>query len=322
MSLPRAIGKRLAAFGLSLLVASILVFVALNLLPGDVAQVILGQNADPASVEALRQQMGLDRPLIVRYFEWMGGLLTGNLGTSALTGERIGRTIMSRLGVTLWLVILGMALALAIALPVGKFAAVNRKKPSGQIVGVFSQFGMAIPAFLAGIVLVLVFAVKLRWLPANGYVRLLRDPLEWLLHIILPVVSLALVQSAVLTRYVRNAYIDVLSEDYLRTARAIGWTQNKALTRHGLRNASLQIITVLGLQLATLFVGAIVVETVFVLPGLGSYLLASVNQRELPIVQSITMILVALVLIINTIVDVAYLLLDPRLRVQTSGDEE
>lgn len=315
-----AVAKRLFSLALSLLVASVLIFLVLNLLPGDVAQVILGANTDPKSVGDLREKMGLERPLWLRYLEWIGGFLTGNLGHSALSGDPFATTILSRLGVTLWLVVGAVLLALVIAFPVGKFAAVNRRKQRGQIVSILSQFGMAIPAFLAGIILVGIFSVHLHWLPANGYVRMFDNPLEWARHLILPVVALALVQSAVLTRYVRSAFIEVLNEDYLRTARAIGWTQSKALNRHGLRNASLQVITVLGLQLATLFVGAIVIETVFVLPGLGSYLLLAVNSRELPIVQSITMILVTFVLVINTLVDVIYLLLDPRLKLLKSCD--
>ena len=314
MGAAKAIGKRLLSLAISLLVASLLVFLLLNLLPGDVAQVILGPNADPASVEALRQELGLDRPLIVRYLAWLGGLVTGNLGVSALTGAPFGQVIASKLAVTSWLVILGMALALAIAAPVGKAAAEHRRNAKGQVISIFSQLGMAIPAFLAGIILVIIFSVQLRWFPANGYVPLLKNPLAWAERMVLPVISLALVQSAVLTRYVRNAFIEVMNEDYLRTARAIGWTESKALTRHGRRNVAIQVVTVLGLQLATLFVGAIVIEQVFVLPGLGSYLLSAVNNRDLPIVQSIAMILVAIVLLINVLVDIAYLIIDPRLR--------
>lgn len=319
MGVAKAIGKRLLSLAISLLVASLLVFLLLNLLPGDVAQVILGPNADPASVEALRQELGLDRPLIVRYLAWLGGLVTGNLGVSALTGAPFGNIIVSKLAVTSWLVILGMALALAIAAPVGKAAAEHRRNAKGQVISIFSQLGMAIPAFLAGIILVIIFSVQLRWFPANGYVPLLKNPLAWAERMVLPVISLALVQSAVLTRYVRNAFIEVMNEDYLRTARAIGWTESKALTRHGRRNVAIQVVTVLGLQLATLFVGAIVIEQVFVLPGLGSYLLSAVNNRDLPIVQSISMILVAIVLFINVLVDIAYLIIDPRLRTRSEA---
>jgi peptide/nickel transport system permease protein len=313
----RALAGRCAAFAGSLLAASLGIFLVLNLLPGDVAQVILGSSASPETVAALREQMGLNRGVLVRYFEWLGGMLTGDLGESAFTGEPIAGLIAPKLGVTLSLVLGGMALAVAIAVPLGLFAAMHRKQRSGQVVGVFSQLGMAVPAFLMGIVLSLVFAVWLGWLPANGYTRLTADPLGWARRLILPWLSLALVQSAVLVRYVYTAFVDVLQEDYLRTARSIGWPRREAVRRHGMRNAALQIVTVLGLQLATLFVGAVVVERVFVLPGLGSYLLAQVANRDLPVVQGIVMLLVALVLVINAVVDMAYVAIDPRLRADT-----
>lgn len=309
----RAIATRLATFAVSLLVASVLVFGALNLLPGDVAQTVLGANATPEAVAQLRAQLGLDRPAALRYLDWLGGMLTGELGTSALTGQGVGSLIAPKLAVTTWLVVLAMTLAGAIALPVGMFSALNRRRWSGFAASAISQIGMAVPAFLAGILLVWLFAVRLRWLPANGYASI-GTPQQWIAHLVLPVISLALVQGAVLTRYVRSGFIEVLGEDYYRTARAIGWRKVAGLWRHGVRNASLSVVTVLGLQLATLFVGAIVVEQVFVLPGLGAELLNRVQQRDLPVVQGIVMVLVALVLLINALVDLAYLLLDPRLR--------
>ena len=298
----------------SLLVASLIVFLLLNALPGDVAQVILGTNATPEAVAALREALGLDRPLPVRYLDWVAGTLAGDLGESALTGESVVALIAPRLGVTLWLVSFSISLAVLVALPVGMFAAQHRRRVKGQLVSGLTQLGLAVPAFLAGILLVIVFAVKLRVLPANGYTRLGEDPWEWFQHLILPCVSLALVQGAVLTRYVRNAFIDVLHEDYFRTARSVGWTENAAMMRHVLRNAGLQVITVLGLQLSALFAGAVVVENVFVLPGLGSQLLKAVANRDLPVVQAIVMLLVAIVLAINALVDLLYQVIDPRLR--------
>ena len=314
-----AVLKRLPTFLVSLLVASMVVFALLNLLPGDVAGVILGSSATPSAVEALREQMGLDVPAPVRYIHWLGGLLHGDLGRTAFSQMPIGPIVASKLAVTFSLVALGMLLAVAIALPLGAFAAMRRRKTSGVVVSVLSQLGMAVPAFLAGIALVVVFAVKLRWLPANGYTPLLHDPLDWLRRLILPALALALVQAAVLVRYVRGAFIDVLKEDYFRTARAVGWTRRRAVMRHGLRNAALQIITVVGLQLATLFVGAVVIENVFVLPGMGALLLSSVQTRDLPVVQAIVMVLVALILTINALVDVAYAAIDPRLRKETAS---
>jgi len=322
----RTLLRRLAAFLASLLVASAIVFALLNLLPGDVAGVILGSSATPEAVAELRAHMGLDRPVLVRYLAWLGGLLHGDFGRSAFSQLPIGPMVASKLGVTFSLVIGGMLLAVAVALPLGAFAAVQRRKPSGAAVSVLSQFGMSVPAFLAGIALVTLFAVKLGWLPANGYTPLFQDPVDWLRRLILPCISLAIVQSAILVRYVRGAFIDVLQQDYFRTARAIGWVRRRAVMRHGVRNAALQVVTVIGLQLTTLFVGAVVIENVFVLPGLGWQLLSAVKSRDLPIVQSVVMVLVALILLINTLVDMAYTTIDPRLRkdkpVEADDDDE
>lgn len=319
MSVFLALGKRLLVFAVSLLLASAVIFVGCAALPGDIAQVILGQNATPEALEELRARLGLDRSLPARYFEWIGGMLTGDFGTSYLSTLPVAGQIAGRLAVTVWLVFFGMALAIAIAVPVGMFAAVRSRKVSGTVVSGLSQLGLAIPAFWAGIMMVFVFAVKLGWLPANGYVPLLTNPGQWAAHLVLPVVSLALVQASVLVRYVRSAILEVLSEDYFRTARAVGWTRMRALFRHGLRNASLSVVTVLGLQLATLFVGAIVIEQVFTLPGLGQLLLSAVGQRDLVVVQGIVMVLVFFVLVINALVDIAYLALDPRLRTSRAG---
>ena len=301
--------------------ASVVVFALINLLPGDVVGVILGSSARPQDVANLRQQMGLDTPLPLRYLHWMGGLLHGDFGLSAIGSVPIGPMVASALGVTLSLVVLAMVVAVAIALPAGAFAAMRRRRVSGVVVSALSQLGMSVPTFLAGLALVMLFAVKLHWLPANGYTKLLVDPLDWLRRLVLPVLTLGVVQAAVLVRYVRGAFVDVLSQDYFRTARAVGWTNRRALMRHGLRNAGLQIITVIGLQLATLLVGAVVVENVFALPGMGKLLLDSVGNHDLPIVEAIVMVLVALILAINAVVDMAYTAIDPRLRSNATVDE-
>lgn len=293
--------------------SSAIIFGLVNLLPGDVATAILGDQADAASIAALRAELGLDRPVALRYLSWVTDMVQGNLGHTAGTGQSIAGLIGPRLGVTLWLVGLGMLLAVVVAIPVGMLAARGRRRASGVIVSALSQLGMAIPAFLAGILLVVVFAVQLRWVPANGYVPFTEDTYQWARHLVLPVISLAFVQSSVLTRYARSAFIEVLTEDWFRTARSVGWTTRAAMLRHGVRNAALSIVTVLGLQLTTLFVGAIVVESVFNLPGLGSLLLDAVLNRELVEVQAIVMLLVAMVLLINMLVEVSYTLIDPRL---------
>ena len=309
--------RRLGIFAVTLLGASILIFALTAALPGDIAQVLLGTDATPEAVAALREQLRLDRPLPVRYLEWLGGVLTGNFGVSHLSGQPVLSLLAPRLAVTAWLVVLGIIGALVIALPAGMVAALKRRHWQGFTVNGIAQIGMAIPVFFGGILLVLVFAVWLRWLPANDYVPLRTDPVQWAAHLVLPVVTLSLVQGAVLIRYVRSAFVEVLNEDYYRTARAIGWMPTAALLRHGVRNAAVSLVTVLGLQLSAVLVGAIVVEQVFTLPGLGTLLLTAVAQRDLFVIQGTVMFLVLAVLAINAVVDFSYLLIDPRQR--TSG---
>lgn len=308
------IGRRIAVFAISLIGASVLIFAVTKALPGDVAQVMLGTDATPEAVARLREQLGLNRPLLVQYFDWIGGMLVGNFGVSHLSGQPVLALIGPRLAVTLWLVGIGMALAMLIALPAGMLAAVKRRSWQGVAVSSAAQIGMAIPVFWGGILAVVVFAVWLHWLPANGYVPLTQNPFQWARHLVLPAVTLALVQAAVLIRYVRSAFIEVLNEDYYRTARSIGWTPMRALWRHGVRNAAISLVTVLGLQVGSVLVGAIVVESVFALPGLGSLLLTAVNQRDLLVVQGTVMLLVLTVLAISAVIDFSYLLIDPRQR--------
>jgi peptide/nickel transport system permease protein len=306
--------ERTGVFLVSLAVSSVLVFAFMVVLPGDPARVALGVNASDQAVAELRQQFGLDRPLPTQYFDWLGGLLHGDLGTSYVSKVAIGPQVFDRLQVTLWLVVAGMIIALLVAVPAGTLMAARHRKLSGLALSAVSQVGVAVPAFLAGILLIVVFAVKLGWLPANGWTPPAQDPAMFLKQLILPALSLGLVQGAVLTRYVRSAVLDVLREDYLRTARAKGLRPFQALWRHGLRNAAVPVVTVLGLQLATLLIGAVVVERVFVIPGLGSLLLDGVSNRDLLLVQDVVMVLVLAVLLVNFIVDVLYVALDPRLR--------
>ena len=306
--------ERTGVFLVSLAVSSVLVFAFMAVLPGDPARVALGVNASDEAVAELRRQFGLDRPLPTQYFDWLGGLLHGDLGTSYVSKAAIGPQVFDRLQVTLWLVVAGMVIALAIAVPAGTVMAARHRKVSGLALSAVSQVGVAVPAFLAGILLIVVFAVKLGWLPANGWTPPAQDPAMFLQQLILPALALGLVQGAVLTRYVRSAVLDVLREDYLRTARAKGLRPFQALWKHGLRNAAVPVVTVLGLQLATLLIGAVVVERVFVIPGLGSLLLDGVSNRDLLLVQDVVMVLVLAVLLVNFLVDVLYVALDPRLR--------
>lgn len=306
--------ERTAVLLVSLAVSSVLVFAFMAVLPGDPARVALGVNASDEAVAELRSQFGLDRSLPTQYFDWLGGLLHGDLGTSYVSKVAIGPQVYDRLQVTLWLVVAGMVIALAIAVPAGTIMAARQARVSGLALSALSQVGVAVPAFLAGILLIMLFAVKLGWLPANGWTPPAQDPTMFVKQLILPALALGLVQGAVLTRYVRSAVLDVLREDYLRTARAKGLRPFPALWRHGLRNAAVPVVTVLGLQLATLLIGAVVVERVFVIPGLGSLLLDGVSNRDLLLVQDVVMVLVIAVLVVNFLVDLLYVALDPRLR--------
>ena len=306
---------RLAVLAASLAVASALVFGVVNVLPGDVAQVILGTNATPENVTALRSQLGLDQPGWVRYLQWVAGMLRGDFGTSLLSRSPVGALILQKLSVSGPLALLAAAVAVSVALPLGVLAGVRHRRLSGTLISALSLGGIAVPAFWAGLLLTAVFAIGLHWFPAGGFPdSWTDDPLGALRALVLPALALGLVQGAVLTRFVRSAIVEVQREDFIRTARAKGLTRGQALRRHGFRNAAIPVVTVLGIQLTSLLVGAIVVENVFVLPGLGRLLFQSVGNRDLVVVQDLVMLLTAAVLTVNFLVDLTYRLLDPRLR--------
>jgi len=304
---------RLLAFVLSLVAASILVFAVVNVLPGDPALVILGINATPESVAALHQQLGLDVPAPVRYLQWVGGMLHGDFGISALGRNAVGPEILQKLTVSGPLALFAILISLSMSIPLGVLAGVRHRRVSGTVISALSLGGIAIPGFWAGLLLT-VFSVNLHLLPAGGFVEWSEDPLLALRSLLLPAVALGLIQGAVLTRFVRSAIIDVQGQDFIRTARAKGLTRGQALRRHGFRNAAIPVVTVLGIQLTGLLVGSIVIENVFVLPGLGRLLFQSVGNRDLVIVQDLVMLLTATVLSVNFLVDVSYRLLDPRIR--------
>lgn len=308
------IWRLLARFSGSLVIASLVIFLLLRAVPGDPARVALGVSATEEAVAELSAQLGTDRPLPVQYVEWVGGLLTGDFGVSLASRQNITPLVWDRIQVSLILCGSAMVLSLVVAVPVGVWAARRAHRADGVLFSALSQLGMAVPSFLAGVLLVAVFAVQLGWVPANGWVPPGVDFGEFLRRLVLPVVALTLVQAAILTRYVRGAVLEVLDTNYLRTARSIGQSRAEALWRHGLRNAALPVLTVVGVQLTTLIVGAVVVERVFVLPGLGSMLLAAVANRDLTTVQTIVMVLVVFTLAVNFVVDLLYRVVDPRLR--------
>ena len=306
--------KRLGIFAVTLLLASVAVFAMLAVLPGDPAQVAAGTQATPEQVAALRQEYGLNGSVPQRYATWLGDLVTGDLGNTFVSKRSIASEIGTRLQVTLPLVAMGMVLAVAVALPLGVLAAVGHRRASGTVISALSQLGIAIPAFWAGLMLITLVAVRWGWLPAGGFTPWSDSWWDAFRSLLLPAISLAVVQAAVLTRYVRSAVLEVMREDFIRTARAKGLTRLAALRRHGLRNAAIPVITVLGLQLTALLVGAVVIENVFTLPGLGKQLLDGINSNEVILVLDIVMLLVFVALVVNLLVDVLYLVIDPRLR--------
>jgi peptide/nickel transport system permease protein len=307
------IARRIGIVIVSLLGASIAVFTVLNLLPGSPAQVILGQQATPQAIKQLTAQLGLNKPVWRQYVDWIGGLSHGSFGLSYISHQPIGSQISQALTVTGPVILFAMAVGIVIALPLGLFGALRNGKLTGTLAGVISQIGIAIPVVVGGLLLVIVFAVETHVFPSSGFPGW-SQPFQALRSLVLPSVTLGVVEGAVLSRYVRASVLDQLRSDYLRTARAKGLKTRQALWRHGLRNAMIPLVTVVGLELASLVVGAIVVENVFELPGIGSLLLNAVNNRDLLTVQDIAMLVAATVLVLNLLVDVSYRLLDPRLR--------
>jgi len=294
----KSVGRFLAL----LAAASVLIFLLLRAVPGDPARVALGVTATDEAVAELSRRLGTDRPLTVQYFDWIGGLLTGDFGISMASGRDITPTIIERAGISLTLTITAMVVALLLAVPLGIRLA---RRPNPILAGL-TQIGIAVPSFLIGILTVALFSVQLGWLPAGGW----GSPA----HAVLPVASLALVQGAILTRYVRAAIVEELGKDYVRTGRAQGASISEVLYSSVLRNAALPVLTVTGLQLSTLIVGAVVVERVFAIPGLGSMLIDAVSSRDLTTVQTVMMLLVAFTLAVNLIVDLLYVVIDPRSR--------
>ncbi|SIT89372.1 ABC transporter permease [Microbacterium sp. RU33B] len=306
---------RLALLLLGLFVASALIFFTLRVLPGDIAQVIGGTNATPEQIAAIRERLGLDRPLPVQYADWIGGVLRGDLGTSQLTGTPVATELVEKAQVTVPLGILSLLIALLIALPFGVLSAMKRGRAAGTALSVTSQLLAAVPVVWAGMMLVVVFAVWLGWLPAQGFPRSgWAQPGLALRSLLLPALTIGIVEGAMLLRFVRSATLQAVGQDYVRTAAAKGLTRNAALIRHGLPNVGLSVITVLGLQVAGIIVGSVVIEQLFGLPGIGRMLVTDVGNRELSKVQGELLVLTSFVLIIGFLVDLTHRVLDPRQR--------
>ena len=298
--------------------ASVVVFAVLALLPGNVAQVMLGESATPEAVAALEARLGLDRPAPARYLDWLRGLVTLDFGISHAYDSPIVELVAERLAVTLPLALLAMALTVVLALAAGLYAASRHNRAGDLGVMALSQLGIAVPSFWFGILLVMLFAVKLPWFPSGGFPGWSEDEggglWEGLHALALPAVALAVVQAAILARFTRSAVLDVLREDFVRTARAKGLSRRAVLWGHVLRNAMVPVLTVMGLQFANLVTGTVVIENVFSLPGLGRLIFQAIGNRDLPLVQALVMLIAATVITINFVVDLLYAVIDPRLK--------
>jgi len=307
------LARRVLTLMLTLFVVSVTVFAVMNVLPGDPALVILGIDASEEALQALRGRLGLDRPVIERYFDWVWGAVRGDFGTSISFRVPVSDLILERLPMTVTLALAATLLTVTVALLLGITAAMNHGRPGDWAVMTLSQFGIAVPAFWLAILLVLHFAVTLRWLPPGGFPGW-GDPWAAARALILPTVALALVQSAILARVTRSSILEVMRLDYARTARAKGLSRGQVLRRHVLPNALIPIVTIIGLQFGNLVTGAIVIENVFYLPGLGRLIFQSIVNRDLFTVQALVLFFAVMVVTANFIVDVIYILADPRLR--------
>lgn len=306
--------KRTIVLILTLLVVSMVIFTILMVIPGDPAQIILGINATPETLQKLRNQMGLDQSAVVQYLGYMKRLAMGDLGRSITYEVPITSLILSRLQVTVPLAILSMIFAIAISIPMGIYSSLHRNRIGDYGIMVFSQLGLAIPAFWAGILLILLFAVTLQWLPAGGFHPWQTDPLKALRSLLLPAFSLGFVRAAVLTRMTRSSMLEVLGEDYIRTARSKGLSKRRVVYKHAFRNAIIPVITVIGLQAGDLLAGAIIIENVFHLPGVGRLVFEAIGQRDLPVIQGVVLLIAMMIVVINFLIDICYRYLDPRIR--------
>ena len=306
--------RRVAACVATLLFVSVLVFLVVRVLPGDPALVILGPESSREAVDRLRETMGLNRPLVVQYAEWLGGAVRGDLGRSIQYDVPVGRLIVSRLPVTLPLTALAAVFMLLGAVPLGVFAATRHRRAGDYAAMIFSQLGISIPQFWSGLLLILLFSVHLGWVRAGGFDGWDTGLWRGVRALLLPAVALGFFQTAVLVRATRSAVLDVLREDYVRTARAKGVGEVCVVGKHTLRNAMIPIVTVAGIQLGQLMAGSIILESVFALPGLGRLALGAISARDLPVVQGVSLFVASTIVVINFAVDVAYGFLDPRIR--------
>jgi peptide/nickel transport system permease protein len=305
----RVIQSVVVMFGIS-----ILVFLLVHLVPGDPIRVALGTQFDQDTYDTLRERAGFDQPLFVQYFTWLASAVQGDLGVSFRSGAPVTGLILGRLPATLTLAFASLVVALLIAIPLGIISAVRSGSKLDHAATVFSQFGISIPDFWMGIMFILLFSLTLGWLPPSGYTPITEDPLDWFARLLMPAVTVGVVSGSVLTRFVRSSMLEALSQDYTRTARSKGLAERVIVSRHVLKNALIPVVTIAGLQLASLLGGVIIVEVVFSWPGLGQLALLAVQRRDYPVLQGAVLVMAITFLLINLVVDLMYAWLDPRIK--------
>ncbi|MFP3388479.1 ABC transporter permease [Brevibacillus sp. SIMBA_040] len=308
------IGRRLLALIPVLIVVGVIVFTIIHLTPGDPASVILGESATQEEVDQLRQALGLDQPLMSQFITWIGQVATGNLGTSVFSGEPVAQTIIDRLGPTVSLAIVACMVSLCIAIPTAILAVWKRDSVLDPAFMSVTLLGVSIPNFWLALLLILLFAVVLRWLPVAGYVPISEGVWPWLSHLILPAVVLSVQQAGIISRMLRDGMLDIMHQDFIRTARAKGLKERVVLIKHTLSNAMIPTTTVIGASIAGLLGGAVVTETIFAIPGIGGLIVESIARRDYPVLQGTVLFVATVYVIVNLLVDLAYAVLDPRIR--------
>ena len=308
------LGRRILGTLPILVLVGLITFLLIHLTPGDPAAVVAGENASAEAIDAARHRLGLDQPFLVQFWHWLVGVLHGDLGTSFTSGRPVTALIFDRLPITLSLAAGATLVGLGIAVPLGVFAAINRGSWLDRITIFTTSLGIAAPEFFIGLILVLVVALNWGWLPATGYVPFADDPLEWAARLTLPSITLGVGVAAELARQVRGSMIDVLSRDYIQTARAKGLSTWSILVKHALKNAAIPVVTVLGLQIRRLLGGAVIVEQIFAMNGVGSLAVRAVFLRDLPVLLGVALITAVVVLLINLMVDMSYSYFDPKVR--------
>jgi peptide/nickel transport system permease protein len=310
----RFVIRRLILLVPVILIVGTIVFVLIHLTPGDPAVVVLGQDATPEQIEAMRDRLGLNEPLYVQYFEWLLGAVQLDFGDSIFLSQPVTESLFDRAQPTLLLTLYALTIQVLIAIPFGVISAVKHNSIVDRVLMVLSISGAAIPSFFLGIMLILFFAVRLQWLPSGGFTSITEDPAQHFKQMIMPAFALGFTSAGLLARLVRSSMLDVLKEDYIRTALAKGLPQRLLVVRHALRNALIPAITVIGYSLGGLLGGAVVTETVFTIPGMGRLVVQSVARRDFPVIQGAILLIAAIYVLANLLVDVLYVYIDPRVR--------